>query len=319
MTRGTARRLDYRFLGGGPPRRWWAPLDDLVVLERPAVLVHGGPGHGGVLLSGVPSARRDVIGTAIRFTIVVDDPDPALLARLVAAGLDAHRRAALGARLDAAFPADLVDSAVGGNAIDEDAVCGEEFGSWLSRTLADADADADADAGPGPAAESAPQPRRSWIGSADDADAVAAFRARVAQLGAGMPGWAFTTAALTSVDGARRAVASLDRPVAVLLDEGGPSTMIDLDPGKAEAGPPAGLSPQLRHRKILVGALALAVGVIVLVVVLVRWSPSPAPPPPAPPGSSAPASTAPSTTAPPSTSLSTSTPPAGGRGPSPSG
>src|SRR3712207_3987494 len=112
MTRGTARRLDYRFLGGGPPRRWWAPLDDLVVLERPTVLVHGGPGHCGVLVSGIPSVRRDVIGTAIRFTIVVDGPDPALLARLVAAGLDARRRVALGARLDDEFPAERVDTAL---------------------------------------------------------------------------------------------------------------------------------------------------------------------------------------------------------------
>ncbi|WP_141233727.1 hypothetical protein [Geodermatophilus saharensis] len=145
---------------------------------------------------------------------------------------------------------------------------------------------------------------------------MAAFLARIAELGAGMPGWAFTTAALTSVDGARNAVASLDQPVAVLLDEGGPSMMIDLNLGKAEAGLPAGLPPKVPSRKILVGALALlVVGVLVLVVVLVRRLPSSAPPPPAPPSNSAPAPH--SVTAPPSTSRST-TPTVGG-GPGPSG
>src|SRR5687768_10618770 len=114
MTRGTARRLDYRFLGDGPEQRWWAPLDDLVVLEQPAVLVCGNGGRSAVLLSGIPSVRRDVIGTAIRFNLAVDDPDPAVLARLVDAGIDPAARATLGARLDDEFPAEFVDAVLGG-------------------------------------------------------------------------------------------------------------------------------------------------------------------------------------------------------------
>ena len=85
MTRGTPRRLDYRFLGAAPPERWWAPLGDWLVLEKAEVVVRG----SAVLVSGIPSARRDSVTTVIRYTLVVDDAEPGLLHGLVAAGLDA--------------------------------------------------------------------------------------------------------------------------------------------------------------------------------------------------------------------------------------
>ena len=102
MTRGTPRRLDYRFLGAGPVERWWRPVQDWVVLEQPEVIVCG----RSLLISGIPSVRRDAIGTAIRYTLVVDDVERALARSLAAAGLDRAGRAMLGGLLDAGFPAD---------------------------------------------------------------------------------------------------------------------------------------------------------------------------------------------------------------------
>jgi hypothetical protein len=260
MTRGTPRRLDYRFIGAAPPVRWWAPLGAWLVLERAEVVVHSGPGGPAVLVSGIPSARRDSVTTAIRYTLVVDGPAPALLLGLVAAGLDDSGRAALGAALDAEFPADWVDAVLAG-----DGQADEEASARLGRVL-----DSVAVGGPPP---TTPSPE-SWAGAAGDADAVAAFLARVGQLGTGATGWAFTTAGLSSVEGARRAAEQLGAPVAVLLGSGGPPAVADLaaavpkkavDRGKAVAGQRAG---QQRSRVVVVGVVAALVVVAVTLLLL---------------------------------------------------
>ena len=256
MTRGTPRRLDYRFLGAAPPERWWAPLGDWLVLEKAEVVVRG----SAVLVSGIPSARRDSVTTVIRYTLVVDDAEAGLLHGLVAAGLDPDARAALGAALDAQFPAEWVDAALAG-AEDAD----DEAAARLRRVLDAVAVDGPPVTAPGPV---------SWAGAADEPDAVAAFRARVDQLASGTAGWAFTTAALSSVEGARRAAGQLDAPVAVLLGSGGPPEVTDLgtvpDRGKVEAGQRAGLQPSRRGRApiILVGAVVLVVAVVTLLLLL---------------------------------------------------
>lgn len=218
MTRGTPRRLDYRFLGASPPRRWWTPLDEWTVLEDCEVLVHGGPEGAGVLVSGIPSARRDAIRTAIRYTLVVDDPEPALLSWLAAAGLDPAARAGLGLALDAEFPADWVDGAL------DTAPLQAEVVTRLDRALERARASIRL---PVPAA--APRTPRSWVWNAGDPRAVVAFLERAAELGKGKAtGWAFTSAALVSADGAGKAAAALRAPVAVLLGPEGPAEPVDL-------------------------------------------------------------------------------------------
>ena len=290
MTRGTARKLDYRFIGDSPPQRWWSPLDDVVSLNRPTVVVHGGPHRSGALVSGIPSARRDVIGTPIRFTLVVEDAGPALVARLVNAGLDAQARAELGAELDAVFSSELVDGALRGEA-------GEvaELATHLERVLTTDEQEDEQFT-----FDDAFNPRgKAWVGSVDAADAVAEFRHWTKHLGRGTPGWAFTTSGLSSVDGARKAVATLGEPAAVLLDDGGPREIVRFDvertvdegvgPGKAQAGPGAGRTPMPPGRKVLIGALALIV-VAVATIMLIASGPAPAPPPQATPTPAAPTS-----------------------------
>jgi len=220
MTRGTPRRLDYRFLGAGPVERWWRPVQDWVVLEQPEVIACG----RALLISGIPSVRRDAIGTAIRYTLVVDDVERALARSLAAAGLDRAGRARLGGLLDAGFPAEWVDAALGDTAPSD-----ADVAHRLAPALAAFGADA-------PAVAHHPVRHRSWVGALDDGEAVAAFLDRVTRLADGEPGWAFTTSAIASVKGAGDAADALGAPVAVLLADGGPMEVVDL--GKAQAGPP---------------------------------------------------------------------------------
>lgn len=257
MTRGTPRRLDYRFLGAGPVERWWRPVQDWVVLEQPEVIVCG----RSLLISGIPSVRRDAIGTAIRYTLVVDDVERALARSLAAAGLDRAGRARLGGLLDAGFPADWVDAALGDTAPSD-----ADVAHRLAPALAAFGDDE-------PAVAQHPVRHRSWVGALDDGEAVAAFLDRVTRLADGEPGWAFTTSAIASVKGAGDAADALGAPVAVLLADGGPMEVVDL--GKAQAGPPRpGIrtmtaTPNPSRRRWLVPLAGLVLLVAVLAVVLI--------------------------------------------------
>ncbi len=72
-TRG--KTLDYRFLIRGPERQWWLDYRNYTSFERPTLIVERRYGQGRVYLSGIPSARRDRVGTTIRYTLVVEFND----------------------------------------------------------------------------------------------------------------------------------------------------------------------------------------------------------------------------------------------------
>jgi hypothetical protein len=255
MTRGTPRRLDYRFLGAGPVERWWRPVQDWVVLEQPEVIVCG----RSLLISGIPSVRRDAIGTAIRYTLVVEDVERALARSLAAAGLDRAGRARLGGLLDAGFPAEWVDAALGDTAPSD-----ADVAHRLAPALAAFGVEE-------PAAAHRPVRHRSWVGALDDGQAVAAFLDRVARLADGEPGWAFTTSAIASVKGAGDAAEALGAPVAVLLAEGGPMEVVDL--GKAQAGPRPGIwkttttTPSRRRWLVPLAGVVLLAAIVVVVLI----------------------------------------------------
>jgi hypothetical protein len=299
MTRGTPRKLDYRFLGGDPPERWWSPLKEWLDLEQPEVVVRDG---ARVLLSGILSTRRDAANTLIRYTLVVDGAEPDLLVRLAVAGLDDDVRATLGAALDRQFPADWVDAALKGTQSAEGDL-EEKLGAVLTPGSTEAQDD---DAGAADWMRAADDRRNaatsvrtpeSWAGSVADGNAVAAFWRRVAKLASSRPGWAFTTAAFRGAEGARGAAAALGVQVAVLLREGDLLEIVDL--GKARPGPLQSMPPRrraLRHTRpvVLIGAavlLVLAALIVTTIAVRARSTSSRAP------------------NAPPTTSTSTSTTP----------
>ncbi|WP_041841201.1 hypothetical protein [Actinoplanes friuliensis] len=246
MTRGTPRRNDYAFLGAVPPSRWWDRVNPYVFMESPEVVVARHPGGVGVLISGLPSARRDVIGTAIRHTVVIDDlrDQPELLCRIVAAGLDPRTRTALGEHLDEEFDAGRVDAIMdGGDA-------GTDVPQRVAEILATVSADV-----PGPGRD----PEGSWVGGADDEGSRRAFLARVRRLAAEeASGFAFTSQAIATARGAGEAAGRLGAPVAILLVDG------DVD-GVQPLGKDRPLPPERRSPALLMTGLALT-GVAVAVI-----------------------------------------------------
>ena len=112
MTRAHRVDIDYGFLGTAS-ERWWRSSLRYVKFEDVAVLLEAEAGAIRLIVSGIPSARRDITDTPIRHTLVLAgrhdaDDVTALLPTLVTVGLDAEVRADLGLALDEEFPEDRV-------------------------------------------------------------------------------------------------------------------------------------------------------------------------------------------------------------------
>ncbi|MEV6630355.1 hypothetical protein AB0M54_06340 [Actinoplanes sp. NPDC051470] len=252
MTRGTARANDYQFIGDEPADRWWAPVADQVLMEEAELIVAGRDGRLCFLLSGVPSARRDVIGTEVRYTVVVEDvaADLDVARKLLTAGLTDAGRARFGELLDKSFGGTVVDEILGGAAR---ADVPELVGAAL-RELPGTPAPADGDDGP-----------RSWAGPWEKPDALDTFRRRVERLAAGGDGYAFTTHLLSTLKGAEAANAAVPDDVAILLVDGTVDRVTEL--GKAGPGPGPGPGPAPGRRVTLViGGLVMAAGALIWVL-----------------------------------------------------
>jgi hypothetical protein len=273
LTRGTARGLDYDFLGAAPASLWWHTLNarELIMLEQPEAVAYGDGRSLSVLLSGIPSARRDVIGTSIWYTLVVDglraDADDTALARqLIVTGLSDENRALLGRRLDETFKAAEIDAILGGSGdsskvrvLLDELLCsgwgvGADPGDAVSAgaggaVVASAKEMAAVDSG------------QSWAAPAESSRSRADFLTRVQALAEGTAGFAFTSHTVTSNRGAEAALRELRGTNAILVVDGDLNEVVL---GKAEAEAPHRLS-----RKRLAGTVAGAIVVIALILVLV--------------------------------------------------
>ena len=281
MTRGFPRGLDYRFLGAAPPEPWWTPLRDreLVNLERAELIAHGTGTGLGLLLSGIPSARRDVVGTPIRYTLVVEElgdaeTDAVLARRLVLAGLQDSGRQALGRAFDAAFDQAVIDEILGGTG--DAGQVGEVVAEVLAKGWGGGDPARPAD---GPDAAQA-DPGGSWAGPAGHERARRDFLARVAALAGGGRGFAFTSGTLTTEQGVRNALAELSAELpgnnVILLSDGELTEVVRL--GKAVATVPRRRGalmhriPEPLTRPLVLagtgGALLTVIAVVLLVLLL---------------------------------------------------
>ena len=70
QTRG--RTNDYAFLGDMPSDHWWTKYREFTAFEDPTILVHSDGPTWKVCLSGIPSSRKDRVGTTIRYTLVLE-------------------------------------------------------------------------------------------------------------------------------------------------------------------------------------------------------------------------------------------------------
>lgn len=255
-TRGRVRHRDYDFLCAAPPEAWWRGYAGHTTFERPTILVESDGERHRMYLSGIPSARRDAVGSTIRYTVVVEDgPDdrgegPAGLrpsgARSPEAARADHRSLVglvawwladqdpadggrrVSAALDAAFPEPDV----------EQWLTGPGDAAEVRRRLLQAIRSL-----PPPVREEVPDTPPDWLGGLGAPRARAAFLERVDELVADRPGRALV---LNLVDSPADVAGLLadGRPLAVLAPElAAPTTITALSRERVDAGkkapPPA--------------------------------------------------------------------------------
>ncbi|MFD4669968.1 hypothetical protein ACFWNN_09545 [Lentzea sp. NPDC058450] len=251
ITRGLTK--DYGYLGARGDE-WWAEAASFVDVDEPAVIASRDADGLRLLVSGIPSARRDSAHRRIRVTLVLAGDDrPDVLRTLVRTVLDDACRADAGARLDAVLPESAVEELLGDR----------------TRPIADlGDAVLDALA-PSP---STPHSARrdlphSWVGAVHDEESTGRFLGRFDALLAGeADGYALATHQVVSAEGATRAAAALGTDTAVLtLSEHSTVTGVTR---LGKAGRPDPVPATTRPTsKVLVAAAAL----VLLVVAVVIW------------------------------------------------
>jgi hypothetical protein len=241
QTRGRPRHRDYDFLGGGPGEPWWRAYAGHTAFERPTVLVESdGVGYR-VYLSGIPSGRRDAVGTVIRYTVVLradGDGPPAVppdgVLTLLGCWLDdqagpdlARGAGPVSRALDAQFPEDEVERMLA-------AARPVAPAEVRDRVLA-----AVAALPPATPTDAVDGDLTDWWGDAGAPAARAAFRERTARL---LTGGVAGRALLLNLVGSAPDLAALadGRPLAVLAPEVGQvvggSGMAPLDPGRVDPG-----------------------------------------------------------------------------------
>lgn len=121
QTRSTG--MDYDFLGKRPAQAWWSTVygrfsafEDFTLLLEVAV-----PGQWRAYLGGIPSGRRDRVGTPIRYTLVgegnLGDDDARFFYKLLYVFLHDYNQSTLESNLallgkntlDSCFPQDFID------------------------------------------------------------------------------------------------------------------------------------------------------------------------------------------------------------------
>jgi hypothetical protein len=272
LTRGYARHLDYSYLGSAPSE-WWRPLREWATVDRPATFAQGTGGGVRVLLAGIPSVRRDALGRAIRFTLVLEAgvAEGEECAELVRASLTEGGRARIGEALDGELSPKEIDALLGGDRRGE----GVEERAWTAVKKALTDLE------PAPEETVSPKSRvPAWVGSIHDHDAEEAFVARVRQLATGgQEGWAATLNLVRDSGRAEEIAAELDKPAALLLPE---EVVKGVQPLRGKAGPAPHETPRDRRlpprgrpgqatvlRVLLVAVPLIAASALVLTVI--RW------------------------------------------------
>ena len=261
QTRGTT--ADYAFLGAAPASRWWHAFRDATSFELPTLIVNGEQGQWRCYLSGITSRRTDRVGTAIRYTIVLEgrcgeSAGDAL--RLVAMWLsdstDREPGRRVQAALDGVFDESTVERLLAVHGTDSESVIEVERLAAKSMSNLPATTQPQSATAVG-----------SWAGSTTSAHAQRELLARIAELLGGERGG---TAALLNLLGTADEVARLAKQVgplvALIEDPDGAlgDTVISLEKKKL----PAAASPSASSRPPTVRwvAIGLLIGVILLAI-----------------------------------------------------
>lgn len=262
QTRGTT--ADYAFLGAAPASRWWLAFRDATSFEQPTLIVSGERGQWRCYLSGIPSRRTDRVGTAIRYTVVLegrcDEPAGDAL-RLVAMWLndatDREPGRRVQAALDGVFDEATVERLLAVRGADRESAI--EVERLAERSMANLPASTQ------PPTSTEPG---SWAGSTMSAPAQRELLARIAEL---LRGGRDGTAALLNLLGTADEVARLADQVgplgALIEDPAGAlgDAVVNVEKKKptAAASPsPSSHPPTIRW---------LAIGVLTSAILLAIW------------------------------------------------
>jgi len=210
-----SRTDDYRFVGPQPSSGWWSAFSE-TKLERPSLIVISRKGKDWkCLLSGIPSVRRDRVGTVIRYTLVIEGNSTGGTGAETFIGrwLDDLARnfvdGTLQSVLDEQFDEETVERITAIEAAGEDAV--EEVSrllSIVSERLAELAGSA--------VTHSPSSTPQNWLGSTSSSTAIAALRARIRELLAGHQVGCAGVLNLVSSPDEVRAIAEREGSAAVL-------------------------------------------------------------------------------------------------------
>ena len=259
QTRGST--VDYAFLGAAPASRWWLAFRDATSFEQPTVIVSGQRGEWRCYLSGIPSRRTDRVGTAIRYTVILEGrcSEPAGDAlQLVAAWLSDATNGEPGRRVQAAMDG-VFDEATVERLL---AVCGadRESATEVERLAARSMANLPASPQPPSSTEIG-----SWAGSTTSTLAQREFLARIAELlHGGRDGAAGLLNLLGTADEVSRLADQVGPLVALIEDPAGALGDAVVSVEKKKPTEAVGPSPSRRPPTILWVAIGILIGAIVL-------------------------------------------------------
>jgi hypothetical protein len=279
QTRG--KNTDYAFLGGAPSKLWWLDFRDATSFEQPTIIVRGDGSEWGCFVSGIPSGRRDRVGTIIRYSLVLGGPcdkegrNSALALNLLADALTGQR---VQAKLDDKFDEATVErllSSRGANPDDRG-----EVGRLAAEALSNLE----------PLKShmklTKPTEAESWVGSSTSISAQSEFIARSEELFRGeRQGEAALLNLLGTEDEASKLLEQQAVSLAVLIKEDSPGTLAhNVVPisSKKKASCSSKPSPSPQSQEIPTILLA-AVAIVVVVAVLAIWPNNPTTPQPQPP------------------------------------
>ena len=259
QTRGST--VDYAFLGAAPASRWWLAFRDATSFEQPTVIVSGQRGEWRCYLSGIPSRRTDRVGTAIRYTVILEGrcSEPAGDAlQLVAAWLSDATNGEPGRRVQAAMDG-VFDEATVERLL---AVCGadRESATEVERLAARSMANLPASPQPPSSTEIG-----SWAGSTTSTRAQREFLARIAELLRGeRDGAAALLNLLGTADEVSKLADQVGPLVALIEDPAGALGDAVVSVEKKKPTEAVGPSPSRRPPTILWVAIGILIGAIVL-------------------------------------------------------
>jgi hypothetical protein len=272
QTRG--RTIDYTFLGQAPGERWWSQYRNVTAFEDPTILVHADGSSWKACVSGIPSARKDRIGTTIRYTLVLegetaDAEGRASALAVVATWLDDLTQAEpsnrLAEALDGEFTEEFVEDVINDREVGRSAgMVAKKLASAMERLPIQTFEDL------------APIPY-SWVGAKEKPRPRAAFLRRVHDLLRGQGGRALFVNLIETQDEAR-GLAQQGEIAAILIEDGAEtlgSDVVSIEKKKPVLTYPSQDKPR-QDKRNSVGLMWLLIGIILILVLLwFLFSPSP--------------------------------------------